>query len=61
MRDFRLDRYNNSRSRRDFTGQSKSAAPQVLNTVFRDPVHQLLKKIKKKPYFKWPNKMSGDP
>ena len=37
MRDFRLDHYNNSRSRRDFTGQSESTAPQVVNTVFRDP------------------------
>ena len=39
MRDFRLDHYNNSRSRRDFTGQSESAVPQVVNIVFRDPVH----------------------
>ena len=27
MRDFRLDRYNNNRPRRDFMGQSKSMAP----------------------------------
>ena len=34
MRDFRLDRYNNNRPRRDFVGQSRSTAPQVVNTVF---------------------------
>ena len=60
-RDFRSDHYNNSRPRRDFIGQSKSATHQMVNTVFRDPVHQVLEKIKNKPYFKWPNKMSGDP
>ena len=33
-RDFRLDKYNNNRSRRDFVRQSGSTATQVLNTVF---------------------------
>ena len=61
MRDFRSDRYNNNRHRRDFAGQSGPAAPQMVNTVFREPVHQVLEKIKNKLYFKWPNKMSGDP
>ena len=60
-RDFRSDHYNNSRPCRDFIGQSESAALQVVNIVFRDPVHQVLEKIKNEPYFKWPNKMSGDP
>ena len=27
----------------------------------RKPVHQVLEKIKNEPYFKWPNKMSGEP
>ena len=60
-KDFRSDRYNNSKPRRDFTGQSESAAPQMVNTVFRDLVQQVLEKIKNESYFKWPNKMSGDP
>ena len=34
MRDFRSDRYNNNGPRRDFVRQSRSAAPQVINTVF---------------------------
>ncbi|XP_023918006.2 uncharacterized protein LOC112029556 [Quercus suber] len=33
-RDFRLDRYNNNRSLRDFSGQFRLRAPQVVNTVF---------------------------
>ncbi|XP_075665628.1 uncharacterized protein LOC142635333 [Castanea sativa] len=60
MKDFKLERYNNNRSRRDFARQSGLATPQVVNTVFGEPVHQLLEKIRKEPYFKWPNKMAGD-
>ncbi|XP_050263854.1 uncharacterized protein LOC126708076 [Quercus robur] len=60
-RDFRSNCYNNNRPWRDFTQQSGPAAPQVVNTVFREPVHQVLEKIKNELYFKWPNKMSGDP
>ncbi|XP_065620102.1 uncharacterized protein LOC136063524 [Quercus suber] len=37
-RDFRLDHYNN-RPWRDFAGQSSPAAPQVVNTVFRESMH----------------------
>ena len=29
--------------------------------MFKEPVHQILDKIKSKPYFKWLNKMGGDP
>ena len=29
--------------------------------VFQEPVHQILERIKNEPYFKWPNKMRGDP
>ena len=33
----------------------------MVNTVFRELLHQILGKIKNEPYFKWPNKMGGDP
>ena len=33
-RDFRLDRYNNNQSRRDFASQLGPANTQVVNTVF---------------------------
>ena len=61
MRDFRSDRYNNNRPRRDFVGQSGSIATQMVNKVFREPIHQVLEKIKNESFFKWPNKMGGDP
>ena len=59
MRDFRSDRYINSRPRRDFVGQSKTTNTQNVGVVFREPVHQMLEKIKSEPYFRWPNKMAG--
>ncbi|XP_050241279.1 uncharacterized protein LOC126690198 [Quercus robur] len=36
-RDFKLERYNNNKPRRDFAEQSGPAAPQEVNTVFREP------------------------
>ena len=59
-RDFRLDRYNNNCPRKDFTGQSGSTSIQTVNAVFREPVRQVLDKIKNEPFFKWPNKMVGN-
>ena len=61
MKDFRLDRYNNNRPRRDYIEQSGSNNTQVVRAVFREPVHQVLEKIKNKLFFKWPNKMVGNP
>ena len=61
-RDFKSDQFNNNnRLRRDFAGKSRSIDAQVVNVVFQDPVHQVLEKIKNEPFFKWPNKMAGDP
>ena len=50
-RDFKSDRYNNNRPRRDFTGHPGSTTTQVVSTVFRELVHQILVKIKNEPYF----------
>ena len=60
-RDFRSDRYNNNRPRRDYTGQLGSTNTQAVNIVFWEPVWQVLEKIKNESFFKWPNKMAGDP
>ena len=59
-RDFMSDRYNNNRRRRDYIEQS-GLNNQVVGAVFREPVHQVLEKIKNEPFFKWPNKMVGNP
>ena len=56
-RDFRLDQYNNNRPRRDYVEQSGSNSTQAIGAVFREPVHQVLEKVKNESFFKWPNKM----
>ena len=53
MRDFRSDRYNNSWPWRDFGGQSGPTNTQVVNAVFREPVHQVVEKVKNESFFKW--------
>ena len=60
-RDFKLDRYNNNRLGREFTRQLGFAHTQAVNAMFQEPVRQVLKKIKNKPFFKWPNKMARNP
>ena len=60
-RDSRSDRIQNNRPRRDFVGQSGSANAQAVNVVFREPVQKVLEKVRNEPFFKWLNKMAGDP
>ena len=50
-REFRPDRYNNNRPRRDYTEQRMSSNYQVVGVVFREPVHQVLEKVKNEPFF----------
>ena len=33
----------------------------TINALFKEPVHQILEKIKNESFFRWPNKMGGDP
>ncbi|XP_030959263.1 uncharacterized protein LOC115981242 [Quercus lobata] len=58
--DFKSERYNNNHQRRDFIRQLGLANMQTVNTVFREPMHQVLEKVKNESFFKWPNKMAGD-
>ena len=60
-RDFRSDRYNNNWPRRDYAEQPGSNNNQVVGAVFQEPVHQVLEKVKNESFFKWPNKMVGNP
>ena len=46
-KNFKLDRYNNNQPQRDVAGQSGSTITQMVNTVFQEPIHQVLEKIKK--------------
>ncbi|XP_065622282.1 uncharacterized protein LOC136064454 [Quercus suber] len=59
-KDFKSDRYNNNKPRRDFAGQSGSTNAQAVNTVFKELVHQVLEKIKNESFFRWPSKMVGN-
>ena len=60
-KDSRSDRIQNNRPRKDFTGQFGSANAQAVNVVFREPVQKILERVRNEPFFKWPNKMAGDP
>ena len=60
-RDSRSDRSQNNRPWRDFTGQPAPNHSQAVNVVFREPVQKILEKVRNEPFFKWPNKMAGDP
>ena len=33
----------------------------MVGAIFRELVHQILEKVKNEPFFKWPNKMMGNP
>ena len=52
MRDFRSDRYNNNWPRRDYVEQSGLNNTKIVGAVFREPMHQVLEKIKNEPFFK---------
>ena len=60
-RDSRLNRIQNNRPQKDFTGQSGPANTQAVNVVFRELVQQVLEKVRDESFFKWPNKMARDP
>ena len=59
-RDFRSDRYTNSRPMREFVGQPETTNARNVGVVFRELVYQVLEKIKNEPYFRWLNKMVGE-
>ncbi|XP_050255174.1 uncharacterized protein LOC126701079 [Quercus robur] len=42
-------------------GKGKSKVIPQDRRDFREPMHQVLEKIKNESYFKWPNKIGGDP
>uniref|UniRef100_A0A2N9FCE9 Uncharacterized protein n=1 Tax=Fagus sylvatica TaxID=28930 RepID=A0A2N9FCE9_FAGSY len=45
------------------SGPTSYAPPscKAFQTVFKEPIHRLLDKIKGKPFFMWPSKLIGDP
>ena len=60
-RDPRGGGYHNDRPRRDFPSHATSVGVQLVNSLFKEPVYQILEKIKNDQFFKWPNRMGEDP
>nr|XP_023903677.1 uncharacterized protein LOC112015507 [Quercus suber] len=55
----RIEKY--KRVEEDRQQEKGSAGTQAVNTVFKEPVQQVLDKVKSEPFFRWPNKMVGNP
>ena len=55
-------RFTPSQPRKEFFNQVSHSliGPQVVNSVFKEPIYRVLGKIKNKLYFKWSNRMGGD-
>ena len=49
------------RLQRDQRVQELEVQMGEVNVVFREPVHKIVDRIKNEPFFRWPNKMGGDP
>ncbi|XP_075640649.1 uncharacterized protein LOC142612437 [Castanea sativa] len=58
-KDLRGMGFQGSRPKRDFSNHPMSAET-LVNSLFKEPIHKVLEKIRHKPYFRPPNKMSGD-
>ena len=50
-----------SRPRRDLRIQEPEAQMGEVNVTFKKLVHRIVDQIKNEPYFRWPNKMRGNP
>ncbi|XP_050254918.1 uncharacterized protein LOC126700773 [Quercus robur] len=55
-----MDRIDKYRRVEEDQLQGKGKA-KVVNVVFREPMQQVLEKIKNEPFFKWLNKIAGEP
>ncbi|XP_075653975.1 uncharacterized protein LOC142624323 [Castanea sativa] len=59
-KDLRGMGYQGNHPRRDFPSHPLPAETPLVNSPFKEPIHQILEKIRNEPYFRLPNKMSGD-
>ena len=50
-----------TRPRKDFRMQEPEAQIEGVNVAFKELVHKILDRIKNETFFRWPNKMGGDP
>ena len=56
-------RFSSPQPRKEYYNQASHnvVAPSVVNSMFKEPIYQVLDKIKHEPYFKLRNKIGGDP
>ena len=47
--------------RKDLRMQKLEVQIREVNVAFKELMHKIIAQIKNEPYFKWPNKMGGDP
>ncbi|XP_075665758.1 uncharacterized protein LOC142635500 [Castanea sativa] len=59
-KDLRGRGFQGSRPKRDFSSHPMTAETPLINSLFKEPVHHILEKIRHEPYFRPPYKMSGD-
>ncbi|XP_075649792.1 uncharacterized protein LOC142620278 [Castanea sativa] len=59
-KDLREVGFQGSQPRRDFPSSPLSAETPLVNSLFKEPMHHILDKIRNEPYFRPPNKMSGN-
>ena len=51
-----------SKPQRDLRVQEPEVQMGEVNVAFKEPVHKIVNRIRKlNPFFRWPNKMEGDP
>ena len=50
-----------TKPKKDFKMQEPEVQVGGVNVAFKEPVHEILERIKNKSFFRWPNKMGGDP
>ena len=50
-----------AKPKKDFRMQESEAQIEGVNVAFKEPVHKIIDRIKNESFFRWPNKMGGDP
>ena len=50
-----------TRPKKDFRMQESEVQIEGVNVAFKEPMHKILDRIKNESFFRWPNKMGGDP
>ena len=50
-----------TKPKKDFRIQEPEVQAEGVNVAFKEPVHKILERIKNESFFRWPNKMGGDP